>query len=158
MGLLGDVTAGGAVVIVVLVLSSLEASLCWANGTAAGCSGDRWRWGATARAPWCSSRWCCFPRGGIGLVGDEVLLQGRSGTRRAGAALLADASACWAMGCYCNGAVVLVALVLLLTGASAWLATGCYCKGAVVLVALVLLSSRRHRLGWRRGDAARVQW
>ena len=39
-------------------------------------------------------------------------------------------------------------LVLLLAKASAWLAMGCYCKGAVVLVALVLLSSRRrHRLG-----------
>jgi hypothetical protein len=38
--------------------------------------------------------------------------------------------------------VVLVVLVLLLAEASAWLATGCYCKGAVVLVALVLLSLR----------------
>jgi hypothetical protein len=73
-------------VIVVLVLSSLEASQCWAMPLllVQWCSHrwrhrPGWRWGATARAPWCSSRWCCFPRGGrIGLVGDEVLLQGRA--------------------------------------------------------------------------------
>jgi hypothetical protein len=35
--------------------------------------------------------------------------------------------------------VVLIALVLLLAEASAWLAMRCCCKGAVMLVALVLL-------------------
>jgi hypothetical protein len=38
------------------------------------------------------------PRGGIGLVGEGVPLQGHSGACRAGAALLAEASAWLATG------------------------------------------------------------